>query len=61
MVKKKQKRRKRYERFVEVRTTACHAGSDGDCYWKKCPQLRDGEPERSDRNCPLLNKFEVHT
>lgn len=30
----------------------CHAGRDGDCYWRFCPQTRDGEPARSGRNCP---------
>ena len=39
--------------YVEVRTTACHAGSDGDCSWSDCPQLRDGEPVKSGRHCPL--------
>lgn len=31
----------------------CHGGSDGDCYWSGCPQLRDGEPEGTGRHCPL--------
>lgn len=31
----------------------CHAQMDGDCDWKDCPQLRDGEPEKSGRHCPL--------
>jgi hypothetical protein len=31
----------------------CHADSDGDCDWKNCPQLRDGEPRKSGRHCPL--------
>lgn len=31
----------------------CHAGKDGDCIWKNCPQLRDGEPVKSGRRCPL--------
>jgi hypothetical protein len=31
----------------------CHAGSDGDCSDERCPQLRDGEPARSGRHCPL--------
>lgn len=39
--------------YVEYRTTACHAGSDGDCSWTDCPQTRDGEPRRSRRHCPL--------
>lgn len=31
----------------------CHAGQDGDCIWAECPQLRDGEPVKSGRHCPL--------
>lgn len=32
----------------------CHAArSDGECHWKDCPQIRDGEPDKSDRHCPL--------
>lgn len=31
----------------------CHSGQDGECTWKHCPQLRDGEPEKSGRHCPL--------
>lgn len=31
----------------------CHAGRDGDCSWKGCPQLRDNEPESTGRACPL--------
>lgn len=31
----------------------CHAGQDGDCTWEGCPQLRDGEPMKSGRHCPL--------
>lgn len=36
----------------------CHADRDGDCTWVECPQLRDGEPEKSGRHCPLdtMNK-----
>lgn len=36
----------------------CHAGTDGDCYWPKCPQLKDGEPRKSGRSCPLWNPSE---
>jgi len=32
----------------------CHAARDGDCIWKNCPQLRDGEPRASGRDCPLI-------
>lgn len=31
----------------------CHAGRDGDCIDPRCPQLRDGEPAKSGRHCPL--------
>ena len=31
----------------------CQAGKDGDCIWEDCPQLRDNEPSRSGRHCPL--------
>jgi len=33
--------------------TQCHAGKDGDCIWDECPQLRDGEPKKTGRHCPL--------
>ncbi len=31
----------------------CHAARDGDCSWAHCPQIEDGEPEKSRRHCPL--------
>lgn len=31
----------------------CHSSNDGECNWEHCPQLRDGEPEKSGRSCPL--------
>lgn len=31
----------------------CQSGQDGECYWEECPQIRDGEPRRSGRHCPL--------
>lgn len=31
----------------------CHAEQDGDCFWRECPQLKDGEPNKSNRHCPL--------
>ncbi|MCG8434394.1 MAG: Lar family restriction alleviation protein [Gammaproteobacteria bacterium] len=33
----------------------CHANQHHECTWDKCPQLRDGEPQKShwERNCPL--------
>jgi hypothetical protein len=30
----------------------CHAARDGECFWKHCPQIRDGEPRNSGRHCP---------
>lgn len=30
----------------------CHAGKDGECSWKECPQHRDKEPETTGRHCP---------
>lgn len=32
----------------------CHAAmSDGECYAATCPQLRDGEPTKTGRHCPI--------
>lgn len=32
----------------------CQASrGDGECFWRECPQLRDNEPARSGRHCPL--------
>lgn len=31
----------------------CHANRDGECDHKRCPQLRDNEPAKSGRSCPL--------
>jgi len=31
----------------------CHANRDGDCTHADCPQLRDGEPHKTGRHCPL--------
>jgi len=33
--------------------TNCKGHRDGDCFDKRCPQLIDGEPEKSGRHCPL--------
>lgn len=33
--------------------THCGAASDGECFADGCPQVRDCEPARSGRNCPL--------
>ena len=34
-------------------TTRCQADDDGDCEWRDCPQLRDGEPAKTGRHCPF--------
>jgi hypothetical protein len=39
--------------IAEAQPVRCHAAMDGDCYWSGCPQLRDGEPQKSGRHCPL--------
>ena len=31
----------------------CHSSRDGECNDARCPQLRDGEPQKSGRHCPL--------
>jgi DNA repair exonuclease SbcCD ATPase subunit len=32
----------------------CHASrGDGECNWKLCPQVREGEPKKTGRRCPL--------
>lgn len=36
----------------------CHAAQDGDCAWKGCLQIRDGEPEATGRHCPLDHRGE---
>lgn len=33
--------------------TRCQADDDDDCQWEGCPQLRDNEPYKSGRHCPL--------
>lgn len=33
--------------------TRCQSNNDGDCDWNDCPQLRDGEPMKTGRHCPL--------
>jgi len=36
--------------------SAAGRNSDGDCFDPRCPQLRDGEPEKTGRHCPLDTK-----
>jgi hypothetical protein len=37
----------------------CHGHEDSECAWKECPQIRDGEPEKSGRHCPLDNRDDL--
>jgi hypothetical protein len=36
----------------------CHASKDGECFWGRCPQIRDGEPAKSGRHCPIDDREE---
>lgn len=47
-------KRNRLARFNEH--DHCHADSDGDCNYPDCPQIKDGEPQKTGRHCPLDNK-----
>ncbi len=38
---------------AQLPLTHCAANRDGDCDHQQCPQLRDGEPVKSGRRCPL--------
>lgn len=31
----------------------CQSQRDGDCEWASCPQIKDGEPSKTGRHCPL--------
>jgi hypothetical protein len=41
------------KKIVRSPLKRCQAGLDGECYDRRCPQLRDGEPNKSGRFCPL--------
>lgn len=43
-----------------TKPSGCRSGSDGDCDWAHCPQLRDGEPQATGRHCPLDVGKEEH-
>jgi hypothetical protein len=43
----------RRNRLALLPLAKCQAGCDGECCDKRCPQIRDGEPEKSGRFCPL--------
>jgi hypothetical protein len=34
----------------------CRGHEDGECHWEGCPQVKDGEPEKTGRHCPLDNR-----
>jgi hypothetical protein len=36
-----------------IKRPHCHVDRDGECRWVDCPQIRDKEPETTDRSCPL--------
>lgn len=40
-------------RRLPVANEPCHSAKDGECEWAHCPQIRDGEPDKSGRHCPL--------
>ncbi len=37
--------------------TSCAADRDGECHHPDCPQIRDNEPDKSDRTCPLWRGY----
>lgn len=53
MVKRKEPQRPRVCHKVREDLGICHAQMDGDCDWEICPQIRDGEPWKTGRHCPL--------
>lgn len=50
-----------FDRHAWLGTRGCHADDDGDCEWRECPQLRDGEPAKSGRHCPYDRSGENET
>ena len=42
-----------YNECKDLGLPTCQSGSDGDCSFKDCPQLKDNEPEKTGRHCPL--------
>ncbi len=43
------------EKGAREQKVSCQASRDGDCDYACCPQLRDGEPSKTGRHCPLDN------
>lgn len=51
----KRKPREKESKLIQVEPslTRCAAASDGECFHSQCPQLKDGEPAKSGRHCPI--------
>lgn len=45
-----------HPRGVKGTLKRCAADRDGDCLASECPQVRDGEPAKTGRHCPLDNR-----
>lgn len=56
LVKRKEEAEKELLKPLEF----CHAGRDGECNHPNCPQLRDNEPYKSGRSCPLPDHDEEY-
>lgn len=41
------------QKVEPLESAYCHADTKGNCNWSECPQIKDNEPERSGRVCPL--------
>lgn len=41
--------------FGKHELTDCAEGQDGECNHEMCPQIRDDEPKKTGRHCPLPN------
>lgn len=42
----------------EPELTTCASNRDGECNHKSCPQLRDNEPGKTGRSCPLPDVYD---
>jgi len=42
-----------YKQAKAILPMVCQSGSDGECFHKDCPQIRDNEPLATGRHCPL--------
>lgn len=47
-------------RYYGEEYNGCKSNGDGECDWKSCPQIKDGEPEASGRHCPRWHNYEEH-